>query len=174
MDPLTLIVLLTIGAVVLLAGDLFVPSGGIMSILGVGMLLTVVVVCFTINRWLGLATLFGLTVASPFVVSGTIKAWRRTPVGKAMLLNDRDAHGKMPSVVVRVGSIGRTLSALRPMGEAEFQLAGAVTTVQAKSDFGDVDPGTEVRVVHFKDGVATVRPAADQHDVAEAAPVADA
>ncbi|MEM1011447.1 MAG: hypothetical protein AAGI46_04410 [Planctomycetota bacterium] len=158
MEPWLLIVLLCIGAAVLIFGDLFIPSGGIMSVVGVGMLLTVVAVCFTINRWLGLAVLFGLTVASPFVVSGMIRAWKRTPVGKAMLLNEADAHGKLPSQVVRVGSVGRTLSALRPMGEAEFRLAEVITTVEAKSDFGDLPPGTDVRVVHFKDNVATVRP----------------
>ena len=161
MDPLLLILLLVVGAVVLLFGDLFIPSGGIMSVLGVGLLLTAVFVCFTINRWLGLATLFGVTVASPFVVAGTVRAWRRTPVGKKLLLNDDDARGHLPREVVRVGSEGRTLSALRPMGEAEFDLAGASTTVQAKSEIGDLPPGRRIRVIHFNDGVATVRPIDD-------------
>jgi membrane-bound ClpP family serine protease len=158
MDPLLLIALLVVGAVVLLFGDLFIPSGGIMSVVGVGMLLTAVFVCFTINRWLGLATLFGVTVASPFVVSGMIKAWRKTPVGKKLLLRDEDALGRLPKDVVRVGSTGRTLSALRPMGEAEFEISGVGTVIQAKSELGDLPPDHPIRVIHFNDGVATVRP----------------
>ncbi len=159
MDPLILILILVAGAAVLLVGDLFLPSGGIMSVLGVGMLLTAVVVCFTINRWLGLATLFGLTVASPFVAAGMIKAWQCTPVGRRMTLQPESALVTPISPVVRVGTSGTTLTALRPMGEAEFVTEAGPVTVQATCEHGDLPPGASVRVIHFKDGLATVRAA---------------
>ena len=156
MDPVLLILLLVAAAALLLFGDLFVPSGGIMSVVGAGLLLTAVVVCFTINRWLGLAVLFGLTVASPFVAAGMIKAWQRTPVGRKMTLADVPTHTPPPPVV-RVGSSGRTLTALRPMGEAEFATEAGPVVAQATAEFGDLPPHAAVRVVHFKDGLATVR-----------------
>lgn len=169
MDPLLLILLLVAGATILLVGDLFLPTGGIMSIVGVGLLLTATIVCFTINRWLGLAVLFGLTISSPFVAAGMIKAWQHTPIGKRMTLAD----APLPTPrgpAVRVGREGRTLSALRPMGEAEFiNDSGQLVTVQAKCEFGDLPPGAAVRVVHFKDELATVRPIA-----ANAAPALNA
>ena len=157
MEPVTLILILAAAAAILIAGDLFVPSGGIMSVVGVGLLVTAVVICFTINRWLGVAVLFGLVVASPFVVAGLLKAWRHTPVARHMLLDEVLQH--TPGEVVRVGTPGRTVTALRPMGEAEFTSeAGSPMTVQARSEFGPLDAFTPVTVVHFNDGVAVVRP----------------
>ena len=161
MDPLTLIAVLSVAGVFLIVLDLFVPSGGILSVLGAGALATVVIVCFVINQWLGLAVLFGLAVASPFAAAGLMRAWQRTPLGKAVVLQPGTAVGHLPREVVRVGGAGRTITALRPMGEAEFDVgASRPVTVQAKSEYGqDLPPGAAVRVVHFKDGVATVRPA---------------
>ena len=58
-----------------------------------------------------------------------------------------------------IGSVGQTLTSLRPMGEAEFAgEAGQTRVIQARSEFGSLEPRTPVVVVHFHDGVATVRP----------------
>lgn len=156
MDPLILILLLITGAVILIVADLFLPSGGMMSVVGVGLLLTACLICFTINRWLGLGVLFAMTVSSPFIGLGLVKAWGKTPIGQRMILTHADAP--LPREVVGVGQVGRTLSALRPMGEAVFITPLGEMTVQAKSEFGDLPPQTPVRVTHFRDGVATVRP----------------
>ena len=160
MDPLFLILLLIAAAALLLVGDLFLPSGGIMSVLGVGMLLTAVIVCFTINRWLGLGVLFGGVVASPFVATGMVRAWQRTPTGRRMVLTH--SAPTPPPPVIGVGAVGTTLSALRPMGECEFHVPAAHGTaeivIECRSEFGELPAGTPVRVTHYKDGLATVRP----------------
>lgn len=156
MDPLLLIILLVLGAVVLIVADLFLPSGGMMSVVGVGLLLTACIICFTINRWLGLGVLFAMIVSSPFIGWGLIKAWGKTPIGRRMILDHADQP--LPREVVGVGQVGSTLSTLRPMGEAVFVTPMGEMTVQAKSEFGDLPPQTPVRVTHFRDGVATVRP----------------
>ena len=158
MDPILLIAILVAAAALLLFGDLFVPSGGIMSVIGAALLLTAVIVCFTINRWLGLVVLFAVVLSSPFVAAGMIKAWQMTPVGKRMTLRSDPAPGPVPMSVVRVGAIGRTVTALRPMGEAEFDgPSGRAVEVQVKAEAGDLPAGAAVRVIHFKDGLATVR-----------------
>ena len=155
MDPLLLILLLIVAAVILLVGDLFLPSAGIMSLIGLALLLTAVIVCFTINRWLGLGVLFACVVGSPFIGMAMIRAWQKTPIGRKMVLSHTEAAP--PRQVVRVGQIGRALSAMRPMGECAFSTDLGEVTIQAKSEFGDLPPGVPVRVTHFKDGVATVR-----------------
>ncbi len=158
MDPIVLIVILVVAATLLLFGDLFIPSGGVMSVIGAGLLLTAVVVCFTINRWLGLVVLFAVVLSSPFVAAGMIKAWQMTPIGKRMTLASGPAPSPVPMNVVRVGAVGRTLTALRPMGEAEFPRdTGGSAEVQVTAESGDLPADTVVRVIHFKDGLATVR-----------------
>ena len=155
MDPLLLILILVAGAAALILADLFLPSAGILSVLGAGLLLTAVIVCFTINRWLGLAVLFGLTIASPFIAAGMIAAWQRTPVGKRLTLQHETPRPVRPvGPAVAVGSVGRTLTALRPMGEAEFAEG---VQVQVIAEHGDLPRDADVKVVHFKDGLATVR-----------------
>ncbi len=157
MDPLFLILLLVGGAAVLLVADLFLPTGGIMSLVGVGLLLTAVIICFTLNQWLGLGVLFAGVVASPFVAYGMIQAWTKTPVAKRMMLRPDSVLATPRQPGVRVGSVGRTLTVLRPMGEAEFDTEDGPLVVQATCETGDLPPDAAVRVIHFKDGLATVR-----------------
>ena len=159
MDPLLLILLLVGLGAILLIGDLFLPSAGMLSVVGIGLLLTAVIFCFTINRWLGLGVLFAGVIGSPLIWVATVRAWQRTPVGRRMVLSHAEPAPPRPAVV-RVGQVGRTLSALRPMGECAFATEAGEAVVECRSEFGDLAPGTPVRVSHFNDGVATVRPAA--------------
>ena len=157
MDPLFLILLLVVAGVVMLVGDLFLPSAGIMSVLGIGLLLTAVIICFTINRWLGLAVLFTGVIASPFIAMALVRAWQLTPVGRRMILSHAEAAP--PRDAVRVGQVGRSLSALRPMGECAFPTPLGEIVIECRSEFADLPAGTPIRVTHLKDGIATVRPA---------------
>lgn len=157
MDPVVLIIILISAGIILLVGDLFLPSAGIMSIVGVGLLLTAIIVCFTINRWLGLAMLFAGVIASPFIWAVAIRAWQHSPVGKAMILSHSEPAPARD--VVRVGQVGQALSALRPMGECAFTSEMGDVVVECRSEFGDLPAGTQIRVTHFKDGIATVRAA---------------
>lgn len=155
MDPILLIIILIAAGIILLVGDLFLPSAGILSIVGIGLLLTAIIVCFTINRWLGLATLFTGVIGSPFIWMAMIRAWQRTPVGKKMILSHSEAAPVRD--VVRVGQAGHTLSAMRPMGEGSFPTEMGEVVIECRSEFGDLPAGAAIRVTHFKDGIATVR-----------------
>ena len=163
MEPLLLILILFGLGLLLLVGDLFLPSAGIMSVVGIGCLLTSVIVCFTINRWLGLAVLFAGVIASPFIGMVVIRAWQRTPIGRRMILDHAEAAPAR--AVVRVGQVGEALSALRPMGECGFSTELGDVVIECRSEFGDLPAGTPIRVTHFKDGMATVRAAADRAPV---------
>jgi membrane-bound serine protease (ClpP class) len=155
MEPVVLITLLLAAGVILLVGDLFLPSAGIMSVVGIGLILTAIIVCFTINRWFGLAVLFAAVVASPFIWMIVIRAWQRTPAGRKMILSYTEAHPQRD--VVRVGETGVAISILRPMGECSFRNEMGEVVIQCRSEFGDLAAGTPIRVTHFKDGIATVR-----------------
>ena len=167
MDPVLIILMLVVAGIILLVGDLFLPSAGIMSVVGIGLLLTAVIICFTINRWLGLAVLFTGVIASPFIAMVLVRAWQLTPVGRRMILSHAEAAPVRE--VVRVGQVGRSLSTLRPIGECAFPTPLGEIVIECRSEFADLPAGTPVRVTHLKDGIATVRPAA-----AEAAVAADA
>ncbi len=168
MEPLILILVLVVVGLVLLVGDLFLPSAGIMSVLGIGCFLTAIIVCFTIDRWLGLGVLFAAVIGSPFIGMAVVRAWQRTPIGRKMILSHAEAAPARQ--VVRVGQVGRALSMLRPMGECTFGTELGEVVIECRSEFGDLPPDTPVRVTHFKDGIATVRaiePEGNEHETSD-------
>lgn len=139
-------------AAALVVVDLFVPSGGILAI-GAGCIALIgVAFMFAHNGWAGLGVLAALVLLSPLVFSGMVAVWQKSPVGKRVTLT-----AVTPPVEherVRVGMTGRTVSALRPMGEAEF----GMLTAQVISEFGTIDRGKAVQVVSVTpDGIARVR-----------------
>jgi membrane-bound ClpP family serine protease len=151
MDPLSLIILLTAAGVVLLVGELLLPTHGILGLLGLLCLGAGLVVIFTVNRWAGLIVFLAAIVASPFLVTLAMKVWSRTSVGRGIILDPAPAT-VAPSPVA-VGQTGVAISALRPMGECEF---GAVR-LEVTSDMGMIEAGTKVRVVAIDRGLPTVR-----------------
>lgn len=159
MDPVTLIILMLALAIVLMVADLRVPSGGILSILGVGLLMTVVIVGFTVNRWLGVASLFGGVVTSPLLIVALRRSWRDTPSRRRAL---REAEMKLPTQpAVRVGSVGVTVVALDPAGQATFELEGGVrVTIDVHADAPPIPARQLVRVESLDHGRPVVAPTA--------------
>ena len=148
-----IIALLLLAALVLVVAELFLPSGGVLGLMAGVALIAAVVTCFRVDPRLGAgAVLLVALLAMPAFALG-VKVWQWSPVGRKMTLK-ATTSGRSPLDAVAVGSEGVAVSALRPMGEAEF----AGQTVQAKSEFGGVEPGTRVRVIAFAENVATVRP----------------
>ena len=142
-------------AIVLFVSEVFIPSHGVLSVLATGCLVIAVVLCFMIQRWLGVGVMAALLLLGPVGLSLGVSVWQRTPVGRRMVLTA--TSGDPNKSFVLVGSVGTTLTELRPMGECEFD----GRRVQARSELGRViGAGLEVVVLDFADNAATVRPVA--------------
>lgn len=152
MDPILLVILLIAVAVVLVGLEMLLPTHGILGVAGALALCGAVVVTFSINRWAGTALFVGSVIAAPFVASGMLKVWERSPVGRRIMLHAVTAP--IEHERIRVGDVGTTASELRPMGQADF---GPVA-VQVIAHRGSIAPGTRVRVIDYHDGIATVEP----------------
>lgn len=153
MSP-TLIWLFTLLAIatVLYLAEVFIPSHGVLTILGTACMVGVVGLCFAINKWLGTGVLASLALLGPVGLSLGVSVWRRTPVGRKMVLSS--VAGEPQRAFVLVGSRGRTVTELRPMGECEF----GTTRIQARSELGQIVPSNQpVMAIALNDGVATVR-----------------
>ncbi len=160
MEPTAWIILLFIVGTLLLIGELFIPSHGAITALAVLCFILAIGIGFSMGRWVGLGMLTAVAIASPFVAYGMLKVWERTPIAKRMILQP-PIHAGVESPVtlpsITVGTIGVTVSELRPMGECEF----GEHRVQAISELGIIPARTDVVVIRFHDGVATVRRAPD-------------
>ncbi len=153
MDPIViwLIILLALATIMFVA-EVFIPSAGLLAIFGTLCLVGAIVLCFMIDKWLGVGAMVVVIIAAPFVVAMAINLWQRTPIGRKMVL--RTTGGRLSTERVLVGTEGVALTEMRPMGECEF----GDTRIEAKSEMGRIIPaGRKVKIIEFHDTVATVR-----------------
>jgi membrane-bound ClpP family serine protease len=150
-DPTTLGIMLLACGVVLLVGELLLPTHGILGIVGLLCFGGALGVVFYLNKWLGLALFFAAIVASPFLFSIMMKLWVRTPVGRRIILQPQQTL--IRPAAVNIGQVGTTTSELRPIGECEF----GEMRLEVVSELGMIAPGTRVRVIAISNGRPMVR-----------------
>ena len=151
MDPIALSLLLLAGALVLLVGELLLPTHGVLGLMGLICLAGAIGVTFYINRWLGMGVFLAAVVVSPFAWAVALKVWERSPVGRRVLLPP--AEVARPVIAVKLGQVGTAFSEMRPMGEVDFD----DLRMEAISERGIIRAGQKVKVVAVTNGVATVR-----------------
>ncbi len=148
--PQLAIILFGVG-VMLLVGELLLPTHGLLGILGGGGIIAGIVVCYMIDFWLGTGVFLGTTIAAPFAGAGAMKVWPRTPIGRRVVLPP--VIDPVDPAPVRIGQRGVTISELRPMGMCEFDTG----RFEVISEHGLIDPGRAVKVVGLVNNRATVR-----------------
>ncbi len=148
MDPLLLGAILFVVGVALLVAEAVLPSHGIIGAMAGAALLGTVICCFRAGPWLGVSVFAVFVLASPFVFMGMMHMWPKTPVGRRLVLNATVPQAPK-SASVAVGSEGRTVTELRPIGECDFGNLRA----EVISEYGIIAAGSAVRVVaHGSDG----------------------
>lgn len=155
MDPVLLIVLLYVLALGLAAAETLLPTHGALGVAGFIVALAAVGVGFGHDRTVGVGLLIGTLVLTPFVALLMLRLWEVSPIGRRLTLHESLATPAHEPI--RVGDVGVTCSALRPMGEAEF---GPVTVEVHAHRGAAIAAGTSVRVVSYENGVAQVDPVA--------------
>jgi membrane-bound ClpP family serine protease len=160
MDPVALIFILVAAGVALLVGELLLPTYGLLGLLGLLCFGGVMVVGFTINRWLGLTIFLGSVIASPFLITFAVNMWSKSYVGRKVILPP--VEGTRGVAPVGLGELGLAVTDMRPMGECDF----GEQRLEAISERGIIRHGEKVKVIGVVNGRAVVRP------VTEPAPTA--
>ncbi len=135
-----IILLLSIG-IILLVAEFFLPTHGLLGILGGLSIVGSIVVCFAIHFWLGFGVAMMGMVATPLLWAWLIRVWPRTPVGRRIVLPPVETTA--PPLRVRIGQGGVAVSELRPTGVCEF----AGQRIEAMSEYGIIAAGRNVVVV---------------------------
>jgi membrane-bound ClpP family serine protease len=147
--------LLAIG-VILLIGELLLPTAGLVGLIGVVAIIAAIVVAGMQNVWAAALLTVALAIATPLLWGLWMKIWPRTPIGRRVILPPVDSTPPPPPVTV--GQAGVAISQLRPMGICEFASPqGASIRVEAHSEHGMIEPGTTIRVVALVNNRPTVR-----------------
>jgi membrane-bound ClpP family serine protease len=126
MDTLTLAYGLIAVGLVLMAGELLIPTHGMLFALGFGAEIIGVALTFRYGLSTGVVTLLVVVVVVPLVGGVLLRLWPKTPLGKRLFLPGPDDDETVANMPVNLelerlrGRYGRALSALRPCGLVDF------------------------------------------------------
>ena len=145
MSELAILVVLYFVGILLLVGEIFIPSHGVLSLAGLGFLVAAVVKTFQYGREAGIVAVFACLVIVPVFAFVAIKYWHRTPIGRRIsppnpVLTAKDTGVPVEQLGQLVGQVGRSLSPLRPVGVCEF----AGRRVSCVAEFGMVEADVAV------------------------------
>src|SRR6516165_7039704 len=173
MDNLVLAYTLVVVGLLLLAAELFLPTGGILFVLAIGALVVGVAMTFASSTSRGMVTLISVFVIIPIVGPILIHYWPKTPLGRRFFLaaqNEDDTLANMPvnlELEQLRGRYGKTLSSLRPAGITEFD--GRRVDTLSEGDM--IPPGHWVRCIDVKAGRVIVRQVDRPPDLADMDPM---
>jgi membrane-bound ClpP family serine protease len=142
----------------LLIAEVFLPSGGIISIIALACLIGGVAIFFRHSATAGWAGIIIAAVMIPTVVILAYKVLPRTRFGKSVTLAPPkrphgDAVPDTEELKNLLGSIGQVITPLRPVGMCDF----SGKRVECVAEGGFVDKGKSVKVIHVEGTQLTVR-----------------
>jgi len=169
MDNLFLAYSLIIIGLLLMAAELFLPSGGIVFVLGVGGVIGGIAIAFNRSPSQGAVTLIVVLVLIPLLGPVLLHYWPRTAIGKKFVLTAAEDDATVAQMPVNLeleqlrGRYGKTVSPLRPAGVANFD----GRRVDVLSEGALIDAGQWVKVIDVKAGRIVVRQVERPPDLGE-------
>lgn len=145
-------------ALVVLALEMFIPSGGLLGLLCAGLAIAGVVCFYRVSTGAGLAATGAVTVMAPLAAYFFLKVYPDTPMGRRLILGDpegkpADADHEPDGAGAIVGTEGVALTDLRPMGTVDIE----GKRLEATAELGLIHAGTRVRVTGVDGAKVRVR-----------------
>jgi len=142
----------------LIIAEVFVPSGGLISICALACLIGGMVIFFHHSSTAGWVGVFIAVLMIPSVLIVAYKIFPKTRFGKSVTLTPPqrqrgDAIADTPELKVLLGAIGLVLTPLRPVGMCDF----SGQRVECVAESGYVNKGKKVKVIHVESTQITVR-----------------
>ena len=142
----------------LLIAEVFVPSGGVISICALACLVGGILIFFRhspATGWMGVAI---AAIMIPAVLILAYKIFPKTRFGKSVTLTPSvrkvgDAIPDTEKLQELLGAVGIVLTPLRPVGMCDFQ----GRRVECVAESGYVDNGEEVQIIKVEGTQLTVR-----------------
>jgi len=155
---LVLAVLLFLACAALLIAEVFIPSGGILSILSMGCLIGGLIIFFKHNTTMGIV---GITVSLVMIPAVLVSAYRILPdskFGKKVFLAPPkrqmgDAIPDTDQLKDMLGALGSVTTPLRPVGMADFD----GIRIECVSESGFIENDSSIRVIKVEGTQLTVR-----------------
>lgn len=142
----------------LIIAEVFVPSGGIISIFSLACLIGGIAIFFshsTTAGWVGIGI---AVVMIPMVLIVIYKVFPKTRFGKSVTLTPPqrqagDAIRDTEELKKMLGAVGEVITPLRPVGMCDF----SGRRVECVAEGGYVDKGKKVKIIEVQSTQLTVR-----------------
>ncbi len=142
----------------LIIAEVFVPSGGIISIFALACVIVGGVIFFKHSSaagWIGVVTAI---IMVPSVLIFAYRIFPKTRFGKSVTLTPPerqrgDAIPDTPELKEMLGAVGLVVTPLRPVGMCDF----SGQRLESVAESGYVDKGKEVKVIDVESTQLTVR-----------------
>ncbi len=161
MDALFWCLLLLVIGLAFIFLEIFIPSGGLLSLMAAGAFIASLVVGFSEGLWLGTIMLAVNTIVVPLSIGAALKLWPLTPIGKRILIKrpaseddvlpNTDEYRRRKEMV---GKRGVAKTRLLPSGDVKID--GRV--YDAMSEGMAIEAGQAVKVVAVRTQRLVVRP----------------
>ena len=151
-------VFLYFACAVLIVSEIFVPSGGLISIAALACLVAGLMIFFKLEevpKWVGIVTAL---VEIPVVLVAAYKIFPKTPFGKSVTLAPpvKKAGEGIPdteNLKALMGAVGKVITPLRPVGIVDFD----GQRIECVAEGGYVDKQAKVKVIKVHSTQITVR-----------------
>lgn len=147
----------------LLIGEVFLPTGGFIGLLAVGLIVVGVGLAFGTSTSLGMTVLAVVGVLLPITLALALNLWPKTPMARWIILKppepiDDEIPDDRPALNHLVGQFGRAVTPLRPSGVVDFD----GRKLDGLSEGAMIAAGALVRAVRVRGGQIIVREADEQ------------
>lgn len=147
-------------ALLLVVVEVFVPSGGVISLAATTVAIAGVVVLFRVSMLWGIAGILAILILGPLVGLFALQILPSTPMGRRMLFGDLGHDEPVlsglntPELDRLIGSEGTAVTDLRPIGVVKI----GEERLDAVSELSFIRAGSRVRVTGVDPTQIRVRP----------------
>jgi len=152
-EPIIIIAIFAAG-VLLLVAEIFLPSHGVLSVVGISFLIAGVVKTFDYaGRNAGIVVSLACLVFVPLFAFIAVKYWKSTAIGRMMappnpIVTAADSSVPVEEINSMIGKTGRSTSPLRPVGICMFN----GRRVSCVAQYGMIEAGIDVQGVGMTGG----------------------
>jgi membrane-bound ClpP family serine protease len=164
------VVFLLVMGVLLAAAEIFIPSGGLLTVLSILCFVGGIVAGFFVGTTTGIVTLLVTVLLAPVLLYVLMRVWPHTPIAKRIILAGPGKRGTAGDLTRRrpgelIGREGVAKTLLRPAGKMTLDDG---KTIDCVTEGEYVQPGTRVKVLAEHGARVVVRSVPEDED--DAAP----
>ena len=159
MEPTVIVILLFAAGLVVLVAEIFIPSYGLLCLVGLTLLAAAIYRAYALTEAAGHMAVAATVVSLPTLAWIAVKTFHRTPWGRKIAPPNPTARAEEfapqhEALKLHVGQTGRSITPLRPVGTCMIN----GERVNCVAETGMIEDGIEIEAIGVRGRELEVRP----------------